>query len=256
MDLGLTGKVAMVTGASRGLGRAMARALAQEGARLSICARGAEGLKAAAAEFTALGYDVFAEPADITDPAQARRWVENTVKHYGGVDILVNNAGGSRHGTLAELSEATWRESFDANFFSAVGLARLCAPEIEKRGGGSIINISSIYGREVGGSIAYNTSKAALISFNKMLARELAGRNIRVNSIAPGSILYPGGSWERRFKENPGFERDFLSHELPAGRLGRPEEVAFAVVMLASPRASWITGACIPVDGAQGRSLV
>ena len=108
----------------------------------------------------------------------------------------------------------------------------------------------------MGGPIAYNTSKAALISFNKMLARELAGRNIRVNSIAPGSILYPGGSWERRFKENPDFERDFLSHELPAGRLGRPEEVAFAVVMLASPRASWITGACLPVDGAQGRSLV
>ncbi len=256
MDLGLRDKVAMVTGASRGLGRAMARALAQEGARLSICARGAEGLQAAAGELTALGYDVFAEPADITDSAQARRWVENTVKHYGGVDILVNNAGGSRHGTLAELSEATWRESFDANFFSAVGLARICAPEIEKRGGGSIVNISSIYGREVGGSNAYNTSKAALISFNKMLARELAGRNIRVNSIAPGSILYPGGSWERRFKENPDFERDFLSHELPAGRLGRPEEVAFAVVMLASPRASWITGACLPVDGAQGRSLV
>ena len=256
MDLGLRDKVAMVTGASRGLGHAMARALAQEGTRLSICARGAEGLKAAASELTALGYDVFAEPADITDSAQARRWVENTVKHYGGVDILVNNAGGARHGTLAELSEAAWRESFDANFFSAIGLARICASEIEKRGGGSIINISSIYGREVGGPIAYNTSKAALISFNKMLARELAGRNIRVNSIAPGSILYPGGSWERRFKENPDFERDFLSHELPAGRLGRPEEVAFAVVMLASPRASWITGACLPVDGAQGRSLV
>ncbi len=174
MDLGLKGKVAMVTGASRGLGRAMARALAQEGARLSICARGAEGLKTAAGELTALGYDVFAEPADITDSAQARRWVENTVKHYGGVDILVNNAGGARHGALAELSEAAWRESFDANFFSAVGLARLCAPEIEKRGGGSIINISSIYGREAGGPIAYNNSKAALISFNKMLARELA----------------------------------------------------------------------------------
>jgi len=129
MDLGLRDKVAMVTGASRGLGHAMARALAQEGARLSICARGAEGLKAAASELTALGYDVFAEPADITDSAQARRWVENTVKHYGGVDILVNNAGGARHGTLAELSEAAWRESFDANFFSAIGLARISRPK-------------------------------------------------------------------------------------------------------------------------------
>ena len=256
MDLGLRGKVAMVTGASRGLGRAMAQALAAEGARLSICARGPDGLKAASAELTALGHEVFAEATDITVAAQARRWVENTLRHFGGIDILVNNAGGARHGTLAELSESTWRESFDANFFSAVELARLCAPEMERRGGGSIINISSIYGREVGGPIAYNTSKAALISFNKMLARELAPKGIRVNSIAPGSILYPGGSWERRFKENPDFERDFLSHELPAGRLGRPEEVAFAVVMLASPRASWITGACIPVDGAQGRSLL
>jgi len=256
MDLGLRGKVAMVTGASRGLGRAMAQALAAEGARLSICARGPDGLKAAAGELTGSGHEVFAEATDITVAAQARRWVENTLRHFGGIDILVNNAGGARPGTLAELSESTWRESFDANFFSAVELARLCAPEMERRGGGSIINISSIYGREVGGPIAYNTSKAALISFNKMLARELAPKGIRVNSIAPGSILYPGGSWERRFKENPDFERDFLSHELPAGRLGRPEEVAFAVVMLASPRASWITGACIPVDGAQGRSLL
>ncbi len=256
MDLGLKGKVAMLTGASRGLGRAMARALATEGARLSICARGADGLTAAAAELTGSGHEVFAEPTDITVAAQARRWVENTARHFGGIDILVNNAGGARHGTLAELSESTWRESFDANFFSAVELARLCAPEMEKRGGGAIVNISSIYGREAGGPIAYNTSKAALISFNKMLARELAPKGIRVNSIAPGSILYPGGSWERRFRENPDFERDFLSHELPAGRLGRPEEVAFAVVMLASPRASWITGTCLPVNGAQGRSLL
>ncbi len=256
MNLELSGKVAMVTGASRGLGRAMARALADEGARLSICARGAEGLKAAAEELRASGHQVFAEPADITDPAQARRWVENTVTHFGGVDVLVNNAGGARPGTLAELSESTWRESFDANFFSAVSLARLCAAEMEKRGGGAIVNISSIYGREAGGPLAYNASKAALISFNKMLARELAAKNIRVNSIAPGSILYPGGSWERRFRENPAFERDFIGHELPAGRLGRPEEVAYAVVMLASPKASWITGACLPVDGAQGRSIV
>jgi len=135
-------------------------------------------------------------------------------------------------------------------------LSRLCASEMERRGGGSIINISSIYGREAGGTLTYTTSKAAMISFTKMLARELAPKNIRVNSIAPGSILYPGGGWEKRFKANPEFEKDFVSHEFPAGRLGRPEEVAYAVVMLASPRASWITGANIPVDGAQGRSIL
>ncbi|MEA2679461.1 MAG: 3-oxoacyl-[acyl-carrier protein] reductase, partial [Candidatus Binataceae bacterium] len=136
----------------------------------------------------------------------------------------------------------------------AVRLSRLCAVEMEKRGGGSIINISSIYGREAGGPISYNASKAAMISFTKGLARELGKKAVRVNSIAPGSIIYPGGAWEGLFKQNPEFEKDFLAHEFPAGRLGRPDEVAYAVVMLASPRASWITGATIPVDGAQGRS--
>jgi 3-oxoacyl-[acyl-carrier protein] reductase len=127
---------------------------------------------------------------------------------------------------------------------------------MEKHRSGAIVNISSIYGREAGGTLSYNASKAALISFTKMLARELAPKGIRVNSVAPGSILYPGGSWERRFKANPEFERDFIAHEFPAGRLGRPDEVAYPTVFLASERASWITGACLPVDGAQGRSLI
>jgi 3-oxoacyl-[acyl-carrier protein] reductase len=119
-----------------------------------------------------------------------------------------------------------------------------------------VINVSSIYGREAGGPVSYNASKAALISLTKMLARELAPKKIRVNAIAPGSIIYPGGVWESIFKANPAFEKDFVSHEFPVGRLGHPDEVAYAAVMLASPRASWITGACLPVDGAQGRSLI
>ena len=254
MDLGLNGKVAMITGASRGLGRAMAKALAAEGARLSICARSADVLEQAAAETKQSGAEVLAHTADVNDAAAMQAWTEATVRRFGGVDVLVNNAGGARLGTLAQLTDDAWRQAFELNFFSAVRLARLCAAEMEKRGGGAIINISSIYGREAGGPLAYNASKAAMISLTKMLARELAPKGVRVNSIAPGSILYPGGTWETVFKANPAFEKDFVSHEFPAGRLGRPEEVAYAVAMLASPKASWITGACIPVDGAQGRS--
>jgi len=256
MDLGLNGRVAMITGASRGLGRAMARALAAEGMRLSICARGGQVLEEAAVELKAGGAQVIANAADVSDGSAMQAWVEGTIRQLGGVDVLVNNAGGARVGALAQVDEAAWRDAFELNFFSAVRLSRLCAAEMEKRGGGAIINISSIYGREAGGPLTYNASKAAMISFTKMLARELAPKGVRVNAIAPGSIQYPGGTWENLFKANPAFEKDFVSHEFPAGRLGRPDEVAYAVVMLASPKASWITGTCIPVDGAQGRSNI
>jgi len=255
MDLGLKGKVAMITGASKGLGRAMAKAFGDEGVKLSICARGEAQLKSAEAEFHKLGFEVLATVADVTKSADMTRWMNDTISRFDGVDILVNNAGGAKPGALAELSEEAWRESFELNFFSAVRLARMATERMQPRGG-VIINISSIYGREAGGPLTYNSSKAAMISFTKMLAHETAAKNVRINSIAPGSIQYPGGSWERRFKENPAFEKDFIAHETPAGRLGRPEEVAYAVVMLASPHASWINGAILPVDGAQGRSLI
>src|SRR5271163_264513 len=255
MDLGLTGKVAMVSGASRGLGRAMAHALADEGMHLSVCARTRDALNEAVVELSRAG-SAIGFVGDITKPEDAQKWVDETVARFGGVDVLVNNAGGARPGTLAELPESAWQAEFDLNLFTPVRLARLCAAHMERRGGGSIINIGSIYGRESGGPLTYNASKAALHSFTKMLAREFAPKNIRVNTIAPGSILAPGGIWEQSFRENPAFEKDFISHEMPAGRLGRPDEVAYAVVMLASPRASWITGANIPVDGAQGRSIL
>jgi len=261
MDLGLRGKVAMVSGGSRGLGRAIAQALAEEGVSVSICARTAEAVAAARAELSQAslrsgGTGARGFVGDVTRPADVEAWLAGVVREYGGVDVLVNNAGSARPGALAELPDSAWEEEFGLNLFAPVRLARLVAPHMEKPVGGSIINIGSIYGRESGGPLTYNASKAALHSFTKMLAREFAPKRIRVNAIAPGSILYPGGSWERMFKENPAFERDFISHELPGGRLGRPEEVAYAVLMLASPRASWITGACIPVDGAQGRSIV
>jgi 3-oxoacyl-[acyl-carrier protein] reductase len=255
MDLGLTGKVAMVTGASRGLGLAMAHALADEGMHVSVCARTRDALNEAVAALTKAGL-AMGFVGDMTRPDDAQKWVDDTVKKFGGIDVLVNNAGSARPGALAELPESAWQEQFDLNLFAPVRLARLCAAHMEKRGGGSIVNIGSIYGRESGGPLTYNASKAALHSFTKMLAREFAPKNIRVNTISPGSILTTGGNWERRFRENPAFEKDFISHEMPAGRLGRPDEVAYAVVMLASPRASWITGTNIPVDGAQGRSIL
>ena len=258
MDLGLNGKVALVTGGTRGLGRAMAEALAAEGMLVSICARDAQKVMAVGVELGRLGAQSMVGHCvgDVTNAAEMQKWVDHVAGTFGGIDVLVNNAGSARPGALAELPESAWQEQFDLNLFAPVRLARLCAPHMEKRGGGSIINIGSIYGRESGGPLTYNASKAALHSFTKMLAREYAPKNIRVNTIAPGSILAPGGIWEQLFRENPAFEKDFISHEMPAGRLGRPDEVAYAVVMLASPRASWITGANIPVDGAQGRSIL
>ncbi|HTY54205.1 MAG TPA: SDR family oxidoreductase, partial [Candidatus Binataceae bacterium] len=198
MDLGLKGKVALITGASRGLGRAIAQALADEGANISICARGADALRQAAHELESGGHHVMAEAVDVTDGTQVQRLVEQTRERFGAIDILVNNAGGARPGALDQLTSSAWLESFNLNFFGPVTLSRLCAAEMEKMGGGSIINIASIYGREAGGPLTYNASKAALISFTKMLARELAPKGIRVNSVAPGSILYPGGTWEKR----------------------------------------------------------
>lgn len=261
MDLGLTGKVGLITGATRGLGRAMAEALAAEGMSVGICARDADEVKAATAALQQIssqhgGQGAIGRAADATDSDAMQRLVDELTNRFGGVDVLVNNAGAARPGTLAELPESAWQEQFDLNLFAPVRLARIIAPIMEKRGGGSIINIGSIYGREAGGPLTYNASKAALHSFTKMLAREFAPKAIRVNTIAPGSILFPGGVWESIFKENPAFEKDFIAHDLPAGRLGRADEVAYAVVMLASPRASWITGTCIPVDGAQGRSIL
>src|SRR5260370_7058799 len=183
MDLGLKGKVAMITGASRGLGRAMAKAIAEEGMRLSICARGADVLEQGAGEVEGGGAGVLAQPGGVNGATEMGQWAEATFKAFGGVDVLVNNAGGARVGALAQLAEEAWRDAFELNFFSAVRLSRLCASEMEKRGGGSIINISSIYGREAGGTLTYTTSKAAMVSFTKIRARELAPKNIPGHSI-------------------------------------------------------------------------
>lgn len=256
MDLGLKNKVAMISGASRGIGRAIALALAAEGCRLSLCARGREQLDATAHDVRSRAADVLVTSLDVTDEAQARSWVEETQARFGGIDILINNVGGSRPGGNLRASISDWQAGFALNFFSALDLCRLVVPSMQDRRTGCVINIASIYGREWGGPMTYNAAKAAMISLSKEMARELAPAGIRVNSVAPGSILFPGGLWEQRRTENPEGIAAFVKAELPAGRFGTPEEVADVVAFLASERANWVSGACITVDGCQSRSLI
>ncbi len=256
MNLGLKGKVAMVSGASRGIGRAIALGLADEGCRLSVCARGQDTLARVGQEVQERGAEAVTFTIDVTQENDARRWVEETQKHFGRIDIMVNNVGGSRPGGNLSVSSEDWRSGFALNFFSALDLCRLVVPLMQQQKSGCVINIASIYGREWGGPMTYNAAKAALISLSKEMARELAPQGIRVNSVAPGSILFPGGSWERRQKENPDAIAAFVKAELPFGRFGTPEEVADVVVFLASERARWVSGACINVDGCQSRSLI
>lgn len=256
MDLGLRGKVAIVTGGSRGIGRAIALALADEGCAVAISARGREGLDRTVEEIRGLGVPALGVVGDMTRVADVERLFGEAVARLGGVDVLVNNVGGSRGGRLQDSSDEDFIEAHTANFMAAVRASRLAVPEMRKRGGGRIITISSIWGREAGGTAPYNAAKAAEISLSKSLAKELAMDGILVNTVAPGSILFPGGGWERRRNADPGEMADFVKREMPLGRFGRPEEVAAVVVFLASERASLVTGACIPVDGCQTRSNI
>jgi 3-oxoacyl-[acyl-carrier protein] reductase len=253
MDLGLTGKVAIVTGSSRGLGFACARALVEEGCLVTICARGKDRLDAAARE---LGKNVLPIVADVSQASGIECVVNGTVETFGGLDILVNNVGLARGSTIVDTSDAEWAEAIDQTLLPAIRASRLAVPHLRRRGGGAVVMIASIWGRESGGRMTYNAVKAAEISLAKSMAQQLAPDNIRVNSVAPGSILFPGGSWARRQQDDPAGIVDFIRRELPFGRFGRPEEVGAVVAFLVSPRASWISGASVPVDGCQSRSLI
>jgi 3-oxoacyl-[acyl-carrier protein] reductase len=256
MDLGLGGKVAVVTGASRGIGRAIAEALAAEGCKLAICARGVERLEATAGELGALGAEVLAVPADVTDRVALERFIESAVERFGRIDVLVNNAGGGGQEQFVETSDDDWQAAIDLTLWPAIRASRLVVPYMQRQGGGAIVMISSIYGREWGGRPAYNVVKAAENALAKSMARQLAPLGIRVNAVAPGSILFPGGSWERRVQQDPEKLARFVEAEMPLGRFGRPEEVANVVAFLVSDKASLMVGACVNVDGGQSRSLI
>jgi 3-oxoacyl-[acyl-carrier protein] reductase len=256
MDLGLTGKVAIVTGGSRGLGLATAKALGAEGAHVVICARGEEQLQRAVNEVllpATAGARALTVTADVSTQAGVDMVVDFTIKSLGRLDILINNVGLGRGGDLEATSDAEWQEAFDQTLFPAVRMSRAAVPHLRNQSGGAIVIVSSIFGREAGGRMTYNAVKAAEISLTKSLAQQLARDQIRVVSVAPGSIMFEGGSWWKRQQADPQGIADFVKRELPFGRFGRPEEVAAAIAFLASPKASWISGTTVVVDGCQSR---
>lgn len=259
MNLELEGKVAIVTGASRGLGRGMAERLLAEGCRVVACARTESELTAAAKEMEAGAPGrIHAVTADVTTASSAAFLVNEARRRFGGLDIVVNNAGGNRRKPFMETTDDDWSDLYQLNVVSGVRLAREAVPALRERGGGAVVFITSLFGREGGGPglSLYNATKSAAISAAKIMSLELAPEKIRVNSVAPGSIRFPGGSWDKRAIADPQTIEKFVHDNLPLGRFGTVEEVADTVAFLVSPRASLITGACLGVDGGQGRSLI
>ncbi len=246
MELGLEGKGVIVTGASRGIGRAIAHALAQEGSHVAICARGAQDLHAVEAELRNSGVKVHAQTCNVANPSELDAFLDASRAALGRIDVLVNNASGFG----ATDDEAGWKAGFDVDMMASVRAVWKVVPWMEQSGGGSIIHISSTSGLEAGSPPAYAAVKAALISHSKTLAIELAPKQIRVNCVAPGSIEFPGGLWDV-LKRTQNERYEAIRASIPFGRLGRAEEVASAVVFLASEAAGWITGVTLSVDGGQ-----
>ncbi|MGE8206996.1 SDR family NAD(P)-dependent oxidoreductase [Heyndrickxia sp. NPDC080065] len=250
MDLQLQGKNILITGGSKGIGKAIAKVFVSERANVSIVARNMESLEKAKEE---LGGNVSIFQADILNADEREKLIQSFVKKMGRIDVLINNAGGSNGDKAMETEMDLFYEALELNYFSAVHISKLAVEHMKKHRSGSIINITSVFGRESGGKVTYNNAKSALISFTKSLADEVISFGIRVNSVAPGSILHETGNWKKRLEENPEGIKEFVKNEIPAGRFGTPEEIGNVTAFLASDKASWIVGASINVDGGQSR---
>ena len=244
LHLDFSGKRVVVAGGSRGIGRSIALGFAAAGASVSICARGAETLARTKSE---LGDTAHAAQCDLADSAQVAGYLAEAANALGGIDILINNASGFGMSD----DEAGWEASIAVDLLGTVRASWAAMPHLEKAGGGAIVNISSISGLQpTARSPAYGAVKAAVIQLTMSQAATMASKNIRVNCVAPGSIEFPGGSWERAKTGNPDRYRHTLE-TIPFDRLGRPDEIANVVLFIASPLASWLTGQTIVVDGGQ-----
>ena len=251
MDFGIEGKVALVTGATKGIGLGIAQALAREGARVSIVARTEADVKRVATEIKGFGV-----AADVTTEDGCIRSVEDTQKNLGPIDILVNNFGARAGSSWSDTGPKEFEAAFAGNVVVSARMSKLVLDGMIQRGWGRIVVITSVWGREAGGAPAYNAGKAAEISMVKSLAREVASKGVTVNAVAPGSILWEGGGWHRRQQADPQGIAEFVRNEMPMGRFGTVDEVANVVAFVCSRQAGLLTGACINVDGGQSRSNI
>lgn len=260
MELGLKGKISLVTGGSRGIGRAIALALAQEGCKVAVCARGREQLDAVAAAIRSAGGECLALAADATDEAAARQMVDEVVKTWGALHILVNNVGGGggrSQGAVEAMPEKNWHHAFELNAWAAVRFTLQAIPHMKAARWGRVVTVASVQGREGGGRPWYNMAKSAEISLMKTLAmdHELARGGITFNSVAPGRVLFDGGDWDAFRREAPERFAEVVRQGSPLERAGTPAEVAAVVAFLCSQAASLVNGACVAVDGGESRSF-
>jgi 3-oxoacyl-[acyl-carrier protein] reductase len=265
MDLGLKGKVVLLTGGSRGIGKAIALTLAEEGCNMAICARGKQELDEAAKKIRAKRVEVLAVQADVSKLEDNRKFVSQALEKFGRIDILVNNAGTGPLSDPMELPEEVFRHHMDLMFFGPFQLCRAVIPHMRKQGWGRIINISSIFGKQPGNLVDYDSIKAALNMVTKDLSNYLAKDNILVNAVCPGPIrglLWegPGALAEQLGKvmgmSGPQVMKWFAEQNIPLGHHGDPEDIANMVAFLASDRAKFITGQCINVDGGMVKTIV